>query len=37
MFQEALDDSRPSVPADEAFAQVYAHIEQRRVKGSARD
>ena len=31
MIQEALDDPRPSIPADEAFAQVYAHIEQRRV------
>lgn len=37
MIQEALDDPRPSIPADEAFAQVYAHIEQRRARGRARD
>ena len=37
MIQEALDDPRPPIPADEAFAQVYAHIEQRRAKGTARD
>jgi hypothetical protein len=37
MIREALDDPRPSVPADEAFAQVYAHIEQRRAKGRARN
>ena len=37
MIEEALEDPRPSIPADEAFAQVYAHIEQRRAKGSARD
>lgn len=37
MIQEALDDPRPSIPADEAFAQVYAHIEQRRARRSARD
>lgn len=37
MVQEALDDPRPSIPADEAFAQVYAHIEQRRAGGSERD
>jgi hypothetical protein len=29
--QQALNDSRPTVPADEAFAQVYAHIERRRA------
>lgn len=32
MIQEALDDPRPSIPADEAFAQVYAHIERRRSR-----
>jgi hypothetical protein len=37
MIQEALDDPRPPIPADEAFAQVYAHIEQRRAKGRARN
>jgi hypothetical protein len=37
MIQESLDDPRPSVPADEAFAQVYAHIEQRRARMRARD
>ncbi|HYE29300.1 MAG TPA: hypothetical protein VEA61_13855 [Allosphingosinicella sp.] len=37
MIQEALDDPRPPVPADEAFAQVYAHIERRRASGRARD
>ena len=31
MIQESLDDPRPSIPADEAFAQVYAHIERRRA------
>ena len=31
MIRETLDDPRPSIPADEAFAQVYAHIEQRRA------
>ena len=36
MIKEALDDPRPSIPADEAFAQVYAHIEQRRAKGRTR-
>lgn len=36
MIQEALDDPRPPIPADEAFAQVYAHIERRRAKGRAR-
>ena len=30
--QLALDDPRPPIPADEAFAQVYAHIAQRRSK-----
>lgn len=29
--QQALDDPRPPVPADEAFAQVYAHIARRRA------
>jgi hypothetical protein len=29
--QESIDDPRPSVPAEEAFAQVYAHIERRRA------
>jgi hypothetical protein len=33
MIQEALDDPRPPIPAGEAFAQVYAHIEQRRAAG----
>jgi hypothetical protein len=37
MIQKALDDPRLSIPADEAFAQVYAHIEQRRAKGRVRD
>jgi hypothetical protein len=37
MIKEALDDPRPSIPADEAFAQVYAHIEQRRARGRGRD
>lgn len=26
-IQEALDDPRPSVPADEAFARIRAHME----------
>jgi len=30
-IREALDDPRPDIPADEAFAQVYAHIETRRA------
>lgn len=29
--QQALDDPRPPIPADEAFARVYAHIERRRA------
>lgn len=37
MIQESLDDPRPSIPADEAFSQVYTHIERRRAGGSARD
>jgi hypothetical protein len=29
--REALDDPRPDIPADEAFAEVYAHIKRRRA------
>jgi hypothetical protein len=28
-IREALDDPQPDIFADEAFAQVYAHIESR--------
>lgn len=30
-IRESLDDPRPDIPADEAFAEVYAHIERRRA------
>lgn len=30
-IREALDDPRPDIPAEEAFAEVYAHIERRRA------
>ena len=30
-IREALDDPRPDIPAEEAFAEVYAHIQQRRA------
>ncbi|HYW16341.1 MAG TPA: hypothetical protein VE891_09330 [Allosphingosinicella sp.] len=30
-IRESIDDPRPSVPAEEAFAEVYAHIERRRA------
>lgn len=30
-IREALDDPQPDISADEAFAQVYAHIESRRA------
>lgn len=29
-IREALDDPRPDIPAEEAFAEVYAHIGLRR-------
>lgn len=29
-IDEALSDPRPTVPAEEAFAEVYAYIEERR-------
>jgi hypothetical protein len=32
MIQEALDDPRPPIPADEAFAQVHAHIAEYKAK-----
>lgn len=30
-IREALDDPRPDISAEEAFAEVYAHIEGRRA------
>jgi antitoxin ParD1/3/4 len=30
-IREALDDPRPDIPAEEAFAEIYAHIERRRA------
>jgi hypothetical protein len=32
-IREALDDPRPDIPAEEAFAEIYAHIERRRAGG----
>ena len=32
MIRKALDDPRPSIPAEEAFARVDARIEQRRSR-----
>lgn len=29
-IDEALNDPRPTVPAEEAFAEVYAYIKERR-------
>ena len=31
-IQEALDDPRPPIPADEAFARVRAHIGERKAR-----
>ncbi len=36
LIQEALDDPRPSVSAEEAFADVYAMLDQKR-RDAARD
>lgn len=33
--EEALADPRPPIPIDEAFAEVYAHIEERRRRKDA--
>ena len=30
--QESLDDPRPSIPADEAFALIRAHIAEYKAK-----
>ena len=35
MIQESLDDPRPSIPAEEAFAQVRAHIAEYKAKRGA--
>lgn len=32
MIRESLDDPRPSIPFDEAFAQVRAHIAEHKAK-----
>ena len=31
LVQEALDDPRPALPIDEAFAEIYARIAERRA------
>ena len=36
-IRESLDDPRPDLPADEAFAEVYAHIERRRAANRGGD
>jgi hypothetical protein len=35
MIQESLDDPRPSIPADEVFAELRAR-HQARLRGEAR-
>jgi len=35
-IREALDDPRPDIPAEEAFAEVYAHIADYKAKRGLR-
>lgn len=35
LIKEAVDDPRPSVPAEQAFAELRAHIDSRRQERRA--
>lgn len=35
LIKEAIDDPRPSIPAEQAFAELRAHIDSRRQEKRA--